>query len=180
MKEFDIEKLERKNIYKVPDDMFSSIQERVMNDVKANKKAPIFKLNWVYAVAASLALIFGVTFVYNSDQNQDTTKESGVTEANYAKNDQAPKTESEIAYETLKSDLSSVENTDQIVENKKNRTSEYSPDNETENITKPQIKKPAPKQTDVKMNEYLDSFSNTEIAELAKNSTEDVYLDLYN
>jgi cell division protein FtsB len=180
MKEFDIEKLERKNIYKVPDDMFNSIQERVMNDVKANKKAPIFKLNWVYAVAASLALIFGVTFVYNSDQNQDTTKESGVSEANYAKNDQASKTESEIAYETLKSDLNSVENTDQIVENKKNRNSEYSQDNETENITKPQIRKPAPKQTDAKMNEYLDSFSNTEIAELAKNSTEDVYLDLYN
>ncbi|MBT2621465.1 MULTISPECIES: hypothetical protein [Chryseobacterium] len=180
MKEFDIEKLERKNIYKIPDDMFDNIQERVMNDVKANKKAPIFKLNWVYAVAASLALIFGVTFVYNSDQNQNTAKGSGVSEANYAKNDQAPKSESEIAYETLKSDLNSVENTDQIVENKKNKNTEYSQDNETENITKPQIGNTVSKQTDTKMNEYLDSFSNTEIAELAKNSTEDVYLDLYN
>lgn len=178
MKEFDIEKLERKNIYKAPDDMFDIIQERVMNDVKANKKAPIFKLNWVYTVAASLALIFGATFVYNSDQ--DITKDSGTLEANYAKNDQTPKSESETAYETLKSDLNSVENTDQINENEKSKNTDYSQDDETESVAKPQIAKTVSKQTDVKMNEYLDSFSNTEIAELAKNSTEDVYLDLYN
>lgn len=178
MKEFDIEKLERKNIYKAPDGLFDTIQERVMNDVKANKKAPIFKLNWVYAVAASLALIFGATFVFNSDQN--TTKDSDIPDANYAKNDQTPKSESEIAYETLKSDLNSVENKDQIVENKKSRDTEYSQDDETENVAKPNTAKTVSKQTDTKMNEYLDSFSNTEIAELAKNSTEDVYLDLYN
>jgi hypothetical protein len=33
---------------------------------------------------------------------------------------------------------------------------------------------------ETRMNEYLDSFSNSEIAELASNSTQDVYLDLYN
>ncbi len=33
---------------------------------------------------------------------------------------------------------------------------------------------------ETRMNDYLDSFSNTEIAELASNSTQDVYLDLYN
>ncbi|MBK1894773.1 hypothetical protein JHL15_03260 [Chryseobacterium sp. YIM B02567] len=178
MKEFDIEKLERKNIYKVPDDMFNTIQERVMNDVKANKKAPVFKLNWVYAVAASLAIIFGVTFVFNSDQK--TIKETGISEVNYAQNDPTPKSESQIAYETLKSDLNSVDNTDQIEENKKIENTEYSEDNEAEDGVKSQTGKIASKQTDAKMNDYLDSFSNSEIAELAKNSTEDVYLDLYN
>ncbi|MFP7656538.1 hypothetical protein [Chryseobacterium proteolyticum] len=178
MKEFDIEKLERKNIYKAPDDMFNMIQERVMNDVKANKKAPIFKLNWMYAVAASLALIFGSIFVFNSDQNK--IKDSGISEVSYAKNDQAPKSESELAYETLKSDLISVESTDQIVQNKKSAEIDDSQDTEAETVSKPQNGVAVSKQTETKMNEYLDSFSNSEIAELAKNSTEDVYLDLYN
>ncbi|ASK31227.1 hypothetical protein CEY12_14445 [Chryseobacterium sp. T16E-39] len=178
MKEFDIEKLERKNIYKVPDNMFDSIQERVMNDVKANKKAPIFKLNWVYAAAASLAIIFGVTFVFNSDQK--TIKDTGISQVNYAQNDPTPKSESEIAYETLKSDLNSVNSENQIVENKKVENTEYSQENKAEDVVQPQKGKIASKQTDAKMSEYLDSFSNSEIAELAKNSTEDVYLDLYN
>jgi hypothetical protein len=34
-----------------------------MNDIKTSKKAPVFKLNWMYAAAASLALIFGATYV---------------------------------------------------------------------------------------------------------------------
>jgi hypothetical protein len=63
MKEFDIEKLERKNIYTVPENLFENIQESVMNDIKTSKKAPVFKLNWMYAAAASLALIFGATYV---------------------------------------------------------------------------------------------------------------------
>ncbi|ASW75356.1 hypothetical protein IQ37_10130 [Chryseobacterium piperi] len=178
MKEFDIEKLERKNIYKVPDDMFSTIQERVMNDVKANKKAPVFKLNWVYAVAASLALIFGSTFVLNSNSN--TTKDSGNTQVNYAQNNPSAKSESEIAYETLTSDLTSVENNNQIVVNQESKNSVYPQNIEVNNTIKPKTAKTVSKQTETRMNEYLDSFSNTEIAELANNSTQDVYLDLYN
>ncbi|RTZ50304.1 hypothetical protein EJ377_10690 [Chryseobacterium arthrosphaerae] len=46
--------------------MFENIQENVMNDIKTSKKAPVFKLNWMYAAAASLALIFGATYVFNS------------------------------------------------------------------------------------------------------------------
>ncbi len=38
MKEFNIEKLERKNIYTVPDNLFENIQENVMNDIKTSKK----------------------------------------------------------------------------------------------------------------------------------------------
>ncbi|SFN40704.1 hypothetical protein SAMN05421594_2635 [Chryseobacterium oleae] len=36
MKEFDIEKLECKNIYKVPDDLSQNIQNNVMKEMKAN------------------------------------------------------------------------------------------------------------------------------------------------
>lgn len=177
MKEFDIEKLERKNIYKVPDNFFENIQEKVMNDVKENTKAPIFKLNWVYAVAASLALIFGISFVFN--QNNDSTKEVGNSGATYAANTQAPKNESEIAYETLKSDLTSVENNNQIVASQNSRNF-VSQKNETKKEATPKIAKPVSKKTETQMNEYLDSFSNSEISEFASNSNQDIYLDLYN
>lgn len=178
MKEFDIEKLERKNIYKVPDNLFENIQGRVMNDVKANKKAPIFKINWAYAAAASLAMVFGATFVFNS--NNDSKENAGNSGAMYASNIKAPQNESETAYETLKSDLTSVENNNQTVVNQ-NSKSIASHEIETKEVpTASQTVKPVSKKAEVQMNEYLDSFSNSEISELASNSTQDVYLDLYN
>lgn len=177
MKEFDLEKLERKNIYKVPDDLFQNIQNNVMNEVKANKKAPIFKLNWMYAAAASLALIFGATYVFNSDN--DPAKDVLNSKA-YAAKGQEPKTESQRAYETLEADLTSVEINNQTVADQNSKTVSYTPDNESKKPVNAQPVKTAAKKEETKMNEYLDSFSNSEIAELASNSTQDVYLDLYN
>ena len=180
MKEFDIEKLERKNIYTVPDNLFQNIQENVMNDIKASKKAPVFKLNWMYAAAASLALIFGATYVFNSDN--DSPEQILNSKTAYAANDGAPKTESELAYETLKSDLTSIENNDQTVENQKNNNVYASKSvNETKKTAEtPEPVKTVKKKEETRINEYLDSFSNSEIAELASNSTQDVYLDIYN
>ncbi|REC60000.1 hypothetical protein DRF65_23395 [Chryseobacterium pennae] len=182
MKEFDIEKLERKNIYTVPENLFENIQERVMNDIKPEQKAPapVFKLNWMYAVAASLALIFGVTFIYNSSNNSADQRLS--SKEAYAMHKGEPKTESELAYETLKGDLTSVENNNQTVGNQKNNTPlavKSQGGNEKEAVSQ-KIVKPVTKKEETRMNEYLDSFSNSEIAELASNSTQDVYLDLYN
>ncbi|AZA81359.1 hypothetical protein C1637_01945 [Chryseobacterium lactis] len=181
MKEFDIEKLERKNIYTVPDKLFESIQDSVMNDIKTDTKAPVFRLNWMYAAAASLALIFGVTYVFNSDNN-NSVEEGLNSKTTIASQKGEPKSESEVAYETLKADLTSVENNNQTVENQKNNsTYAYKSENGIEKAAdSPKPVKTAPKKEDTRMNEYLDSFSNSEIAELASNSTQDVYLDLYN
>lgn len=182
MKEFDIEKLERKNIYTVPENLFENIQERVMNDIKPEQKAsaPVFKLNWMYAAAASLALIFGVTFIFNSnngsEDNSPNSKEA------YANHKGEATTEGELAYETLKRDLTSIENNNQIVGNQKNNTSftvKSEGGSEKETVSQKTVK-PVTKKEETRMNEYLDSFSNSEIAELASNSTQDVYLDLYN
>lgn len=174
--DFDLEKLERKNIYAVPEKLFENIQENVLNNVlPAKKKTPIFKLNWAYAAAASLALIFGATFVFNNGNSEDAQQQ-------FAVNNKEPKTESQIAYETLQSDLTSVENNNQKVESQAGNNS-IAKDNEAEKTTtetKNQTVKSVSKQNEAQMNEYLDSFSNSEITELASNSTQDVYLDLYN
>ncbi|WP_419489172.1 hypothetical protein [Chryseobacterium bernardetii] len=182
MKEFDIEKLERKNIYTVPENLFENIQERVMNDIKPEQKvpAPVFKLNWMYAAAASLALIFGVTFIINS--NNDSVDKNLNSKEAYVLHKGEPASEAEIAYETLKNDLTSVENNNQTVGNQKNNTSfaaKSAGANEKETVSQKMVK-PVTKKEETRMNEYLDSFSNSEIAELASNSTQDVYLDLYN
>jgi len=178
LNDFDLEKLERKNIYTVPENLFENIQERVLNEVKPKKQAPIFTMNWAYAAAASLALIFGATFLFTGD---DADKQE--IPAHFASNKQERKTESETAYETLQSDLTSVENTHQTAVNKNDKKSFYANDianEKTRNETKIQTVKPVKKQTEAQMNEYLDAFSNSEISELASNSTQDVYLDIYN
>ncbi|MFC5875029.1 hypothetical protein SAMN05443633_11643 [Chryseobacterium arachidis] len=176
MNDFDLEKLERKNIYTIPENLFETVQENVMNKVLPAKKAPIFKLNWAYAAAASLALIFGATFVFN---NGDVNEEAQHT---FAVNNNEPKTESQIAYETLQSDLTSVENNNQTVSNQRNKEAFLTKIDRAEKAENDASKtvKPVSTQKEVQMNEYLDNFSNSEIAELASNSTQDVYLDLYN
>lgn len=175
VKDFDLEKLERKNIYKVPENMFENIQDKVLSEIKADKKAPIFKLNWGYAAAASLALIFGATFMYqfNSDSSAN-----GDSNGNYADNRTVPKKESQLAYETLASDLTSVENSNQRVE----RQMDIKPvvSQVVNNNSGNQNKKAVKTANEIHMNEYLESLPNSEIAELANNSSQDVYLDLYN
>jgi len=174
---FDLEKLERKNIYQVPDKMFENIQNKVLSEIKANKKAPIFKLNWGYAAAASLALIFGSTFLYNSFS--DSNINQGAKE-NLASTS-APKKESEIAYETLQSDLTSVESSNQTIDNQQINTQIRTVANIPEKIdSKPQTLKPVSTKPEAQMNEYIESLTSSEIAELANNSSQDVYLDLYN
>jgi len=175
LNDFDLEKLERKNIYTVPENLFENIQENVLNNVLPAKKAQVFKLNWGYAAAASLALIFGATFVFNNDNSKGADSQATV-----ASNNQKTKTESEIAYETLKSDLTSVENNNQTVGNQSDNKS-FAKDEQNEGQeTATKTVKPVSKKEETQVNEYLDSFSNSEITELASNSTQDVYLDLYN
>lgn len=176
--ESDLEKLERKNIYTVSENMYDNVQDHVIRKVISRKQTPVFKLNWTYAVAASLALIFGATFVFNSDH--ESTKKNGVENIEYAVNNNEPKPESEIAYETLQSDLTSVESGDQKRVNQRDNKSFAQNKNTKQQKVAAQPVKSASKKQEVQMNEFLDSFTSSEISELASNSTQDVYLDLYN
>lgn len=176
--EFDLEKLERKNIYTVSESMYDDVQNHVISKIIPRKQAPVFRINWKYAVAASLALIFGATFVFNSDN--ESAEDNAVAKTEYAVNNNEPKTESEVAYETLQSDLTSVESSNQKIVNQSSNKS-FAKDNtaKQEKIAAQPVKSAAKKQ-EAQMNEYLDSFTSSEISELASNSTQDVYLDLYN
>ncbi|WP_407406121.1 hypothetical protein [Chryseobacterium sp.] len=167
----DIDCIERKNIYKKSHNLFEEIQNNVLKEIKVEKKAPIFNLKWTYAVAASLALLFGSAYLYNTNDTNGlyNAKAYAVTT-----ND---KTESEVALETLENDLTSVENNNHKEENGSINTIASIP--EKKEVKKIALK-PVLKQTEAQMVEYLDSFTSSEIEDLATNSTQDVYLDLYN
>lgn len=172
VKDFDLDKLERKNIYKVQQDLFSTVQNNVLNEILGKKKTPIFRLNWGYAAAASLALIFGSAFIFNNDKTNAVETENSVTKSDAQIN------ESQIAYQTLKDDLTSIENSNQKAISQRDANVSVLKSEVIQNTKKASLPKKVSAET--RMNEYLDSFTSSEIAELANNSNQDVYLDLYN
>lgn len=186
MKNFDIENLERKNIYKIPDTLFDNVQENVMNAISTDteetvisaSKGKIVKLNWWMAAAASLVLIFGLGWIFSdsfTNQNNINTIDTLVkTELPHNA------VESTQAYNIVKSDLSSID----VDDSKKNiNTTNVKTIASSEEIKKTNIKTvnlPNKEVNEEEMNVYLDVLSNKEISDIAQNSVSDVYLDLYN
>lgn len=168
---FDVENLDRKNIYKVPDHLFENIQNKVLTEIKVEKKAPIIKLNWAYAAAACLALVFGGSLVYNGISDAEPVNTLAEI---------TPKKESQIAYETLQEDLTSVESSNQTADNQNTKPIVSNAVHSVQTKTKAKVVTASAKLTEKQMNEYLDSFTSSEIADLAVNGNQDVYLDLYN
>ena len=188
MKNLDIEKLERKNIYTAPDNFFEQMQQNVLQntvlkDSKAEEKqGKIVKMNWWYAAAAAIALLFGTTFYLNqSDEDsapqiaQNKIEEKTVTQNAKTEAAEAKPSVSEQNYQTLVADLTSEEIVNQtetkpITTTKKTSIAEASPKPEAATKTKPEQQ----------VEQILQGLSEEEIAALAKHTDQDIYLDLYN
>ena len=73
MKDFNIEQLAKKTPYKIPENTFEEMQENVLNKTvrKKEHQPKIFKINFsmVTSVAAALALIFGFTFLWKTENS---------------------------------------------------------------------------------------------------------------
>lgn len=185
MKNFDIENLERKNIYKVPDSLFEDIQKTVMQHVQKNeeedvKSTTVVKLNWWMAAAASVVLLFGLGWVFGDDI---TASEAPHIDTLVKTDLPHSAAESQYAYNTLKSDISSVE---VHVPTQKSHEMEETPTktlvsttNKDDAATK-NVNNKKSELSEEQMNVYLDVLSSKEISEIAQNSVSDVYLDLYN
>ncbi|KQR95254.1 hypothetical protein ASG01_05240 [Chryseobacterium sp. Leaf180] len=173
MKDFDIENLERKNIYHLPENTFEKMQAGVFAQMKPVKKAPVFKLSWALAAAASLALIFGVTFIFNNGNETQKNIQSVAV-----KTDQNTKTQSTETYQTLQSDVAEAEQ-NQTGANVDRQSYPQTASNTRRNNNQNAVQVSG-KSAEQEMTEYLDSFSSSDIAEVSKNSSQDVYLDLYN
>ena len=170
MKEFDLDKLERKTPYKVPENFFEEMQANVLKQTtnKEKKETKVFRLHFsaVTSIAAALALIFGFTFLWKTNQT-DITK---------------PATEDTIAVNSTTNDqTNSVKNnannnyteTQKINSEPKQEVAQ----NETTIIAEQIMNS---KNTNENYEQLLNSLTDEEITELTNNLEQDIYLELYN
>ena len=184
MKNLDIEHLERKNIYKVPDEsFFTEIQAKVLQETAPKKEIKTVKLNWMYASAAAIAMVFGATFIVNQNESTETKKmvatevvNEKVSAVNNSESIIKPENEATIAYQTLNNDLTSIE----VNYPKESETKVKVAENtETKSVATKNVQT-AVQTPEVQVDQILSSFTSTELADLGKNAEQDIYLDLYN
>lgn len=206
MKNFDLEQLERKNVYKTPENFFVAMQDNVLRqtvlkETKIQEK-PVTKIipmraGWIYAAAAAVALIFGLTFFLNGNSGEsemtNIADTNVTTETVQNKTIQALKNEVEtvgnnaLAAETQEpqataaSDLTLEKKTNQIAEANIPAAREIRSFAATEvKQTERKVVKPAVLSKEEKINQMLTSFTAAELAEASLDAEMDVYLDLFN
>ncbi len=195
MKNFDIEKLERRNIYTVPPGSFDALQARVLMDTVGQlpasaepKSREINSIKWFYAAAAALALLLGFAFLLN--QNSEP---SGTTPV-IAKSKPSPSVENHTPAIMVAKPLipSSPVISAPVKKILAVKPAKIRPTTKTEtphlakndNVKEKKIVL-AEEKTDYLSKEELteqiiSELSGQELAELAKNTEQDVYLELYN
>lgn len=175
MKDFDIEKLERKNIYRTPDNFFADMQANVLREVAPAPQAKVISLNWAYAAAVAVATIFGVTFMMNQDEAepQIVQNDQQVSPPPSARIIEETVPEATLAYQTFEEDLTSVE-----TDNQKDVAAPtmIAAKQKSEKI---EVAKSTAVSPEVQVDQILANISLAELADLGKNAEQDVYLDLY-
>ena len=195
MKNFDIENLERKNIYKTPANFLDKVQENVLEKISTEKEVPqtakVFKLNWVYAIAACLTLLFGMVTFFNFEENNEQQISEQIIDTAYASNN-SPQ-ENTINNEIIEPE-SQVENRASTKTNQSNnpiiKTAKVSNTKSVSNIryanqqnvsiSKKTENKTQIASSEAQLDQVMKEMSNTEIADIGKAAEQDVYLDLYN
>ena len=182
MKNLDIEKLERKNIYQLPDDVFEKMQANVLQETLPAKQGKIIKLNWIYSAAAAIALLFGLTFFINNDPKGEVNNSVSQT---------TPNVEESVAINTLPSDKvvsEKIENNREEViplkvetpKSEKIEAKSFAVSNQKPVQTLEQVSTKKVQKAEIPMDQIIASFTSADLADLGKNTEQDVYLDLYN
>lgn len=182
MENLDIEKLERKNIYQIPDDVFENMQANVLQETFPEKKEKIINLNWIYSAAAAIALLFGLTFFINNDPKETENATIAQTSSNV---------ETPLITNTLTNDKMAIEQDQKIDRSETSLKIETSKASKTEvesfalarqekGQTSERVASKNADQTEIPMDQIIASFTSADLADLGKNTEQDVYLDLYN
>ncbi len=187
MKNFDVEKLERKNIYKTPDNFFAKVQENVLSQTteikQERKEGKVIKMNWTYAAAAAVAMIFGVGLFINQEKEtgifatEETAPKSLSSGVMNSESVNKPVIEEAVALQTLEEDIITVQKLEQpktvVVEE------EVSPKTiaaaKTAKPSEPEVSEYSETQID----QIISDFPTADFAVLGNNVEQDVYLDLY-
>lgn len=182
MENFDIEKLEKKNIFTTPPDFYREVQQNVFNKIDtssqtSSSQTKYFKLFVKYAVAAVVVLCLGfIAFYQLGKEGINKKSENPIltqqTDNTLLKTEQTPP--SEQVQPPITAPESTIANTETP---KRSETSTHSI------VTKSKTAVVSPKvesSSEQQMKALIYSFSNTELADLSKGSEQDIYLDLFN
>ena len=169
MKKIDIEKWERKTP-ELPENFFEKMQEKVLDKTVRAEKQPVkrFKINPMWASAAAIAVVFGISFFVNvKNKNVEVTQ-----------NPQVVQTEN---VSTLNQEQSAEHQVDivnqEVTENQSYTESKTSFAGQSlDAVSEQKVKNLS---TKLKMEEVLNVMSEEELQELATNYEQDAFLDLY-
>ena len=169
MKKIDIEKWKRKTP-ELPENFFEEMQEKVLDKTVRVEKRPVkrFKINPVWASAAAIAVIFGISFFINfKNKNVEVTQNPQMVQTeNHSNLNQEQSTE-------YQADVVSQE----AVENQPYTESKTSfVGQSSDAVSEQKIKNLS---TKLKMEEVLNAMSEEELQELTSNYEQDTFLDLY-
>jgi len=169
MKKIDIEKWERKTP-ELPENFFEKMQEKVLDKTVRAEKQPVkrFKINPMWASAAAIAVVFGISFFVNVKNKN----------AEVIQNPQMVQTEN---VSTLNQEQSAEHQVDivnqEVTENQSYTESKTSFAGQSlDAVSEQKVKNLS---TKLKMEEVLNVMSEEELQELATNYEQDAFLDLY-
>jgi len=169
MKKIDIEKWERKTP-ELPENFFEKMQEKVWDKTVRAEKRPVkrFKINPMWASAAAVAVVFGISFFVNfKNKNVEVIQ-----------NPQMVQTENVFILKQEQNTQPQIDAINQeAVENQPYTESKTSfAGQSSDAVSEQKIKNLS---TKLKMEEVLNVMSEEELQELTSNYEQDTFLDLY-
>ena len=171
----DIEKLERKTPYEIPESFFEEVQSKVLQETLSSKPTKRFSLHFTWAVAAAVALIVGLVFLVQSNNNDTLTPDLAQNTTTTSK--ASPVSESDIN----QSNTESAAEENQIIE-EINAADQHLTSAKKTNLKEEQKQSLvlSDAKSNINIDELLSSMSQEELNELSKMSEQDIFLDLYN
>jgi len=169
MKKIDIEKWERKTP-ELPENFFEEMQEKVLDKTVRVEKRPVkrFKINPMWASAAAIAVVFGISFFINfKNKNVEVTQNPQMVQT---ENISTLNQEKSIEYQADVVNQEAIEN-QPYTESKTSFVGQSS-----DAVSEQKIKNLS---TKLKMEEVLNAMSEEELQELTSNYEQDTFLDLY-
>ncbi len=169
MKKIDIEKWERK-MPELPENFFEEMQEKVLDKTVRAEKRPVkrFKINPMWASAAAIAVIFGISFFINfKNKNVEVIQNPQLVQS---ENISTLNQEKSIEYQADVVNQEAIEN-QPYTESKTSFVGQSS-----DAVSEQKVKNLS---TKLKMEEVLNVMSEEELQELTSNYEQDTFLDLY-
>ncbi|MGC4128947.1 MAG: hypothetical protein QM564_05165 [Bergeyella sp.] len=182
MKNFDIEKLERKNVYQTPPDFFAEVQEKVLQETVykipvAEKKTKIFSINKVYVAAACVILFLGIVGIMrlNDERIQPVEKNLIANQTDSASEKEVINEKTD--YQVIVEDIKNAEGEQQNVAPAKALA--VTKQKSASRLAVQSLKSVSEPSKIEKYDQIMVELSSADYADLNR-SEQDVYLDLYN